>query len=74
MRQLQLVNSLHTVFNDIHDPSAIHFSLVAIIFQEMYVPVEVSSPAGNFDTLGKAFLGERCSPPIKILILTLQSP
>ncbi len=40
----------------------------------MYVPVEVSSPAGNFDTLGNVFLGGQWSPPIKILILTFQSP
>ncbi len=59
MRQLQLGNSLHTVFNDIHDPSAIHFSLVAIIFKKcMYQGVEVTSWAANFDTLGKAFWGD----------------
>jgi hypothetical protein len=35
---------------------AIHFSLEAKIGKDFFVPVEVSKPDGNFDTLGKSLL------------------
>jgi hypothetical protein len=40
----------------------------------LFVSVEVSSPDGNFDTLGKIFFTTAMNYRIKIFILKLQRP
>ncbi len=48
-------NSPLCILNNICVKLDIHFSLEAKIGKDFFVPVEVSNPDGNFDTLGKSF-------------------
>jgi hypothetical protein len=47
--------SLLCILDNICVKLAIHFFLEAKIGKAFFVPVEVSNPDGNFDTLGKSF-------------------